>query len=631
MTGGHLKEAMTGDRSACVANDVTGAGCRWGLRAQPPGDRWLGSTAMGVGRWRGWTLPVIALAIVACTDRKDDGGTATIPADTPALPNASTGPPTATANSAASVEPARGGRLVVSGESEVINPWTPAKMQCDSYCMLRARAIYDPLAIVAANGVVRPFLAESITPNAEFTEWTVMLRPGITFTDGTAVDAAAVAANLQATGAGTLMRAALIDIAKNPDGSLWIDEVDARTLVVHTGRGGNPNQPLPWPRFDVLFTLQWGLIASPTWLAEAAADPSQEFRPVGSGPFLVDSFTPRDRLVLARNPAYWRQDSNGRSLPYLDQVEFRVIDDSETAAAALRSGDLDALVTADGATIAGLRGELPMIEQEQFSGTGYLLVDLDKPGPLQDRRVRCALSRAIDREELNDAVSGGIFQPANGLFSPGQEGYLADNGTSVALDVEGARRMLEEYESDTGEAVAVELRVPTAQWFAQMAELIVGHWGDVGVDASWSALPQDALITSALFGTPDFTIVAWRGHAGFTVDEQNLWWNSAGAHPDGQPSLNLGRLRDPIVDDNLALARSSTDPDRRRAAAEAINRQMAEQCYQIPLSWLLWAIPHRPVVHGIEATTLPDGTALRSADSSSGQFRLEEVWREPAG
>ena len=94
------------------------------------------------------------------------------------------------------------------------NPWTPAAMQCDSYCQQRARTFFDPLAAVGDDHKVHPFLAESITPNADSTQWTIKLRHGIKFTDGTPLNADAAIRNLQDTGTGLLVAGALVDVAK---------------------------------------------------------------------------------------------------------------------------------------------------------------------------------------------------------------------------------------------------------------------------------------------------------------------------------------------------------------------------------------------------------------------------------
>ena len=73
-------------------------------------------------------------------------------------------------------------------------------------------------------------------------------------------------------------------------------------------------------------------------------------------------------------------------------------------------------------------------------------------------------------------------------------------------------------------------------------------------------------------------------------------------------ALNFGRVNDPIVDENLATARSDPDPAKRQAAAEEVNRQMAKECYQIPYSYTLWGTMHTPAIHGLGESMLPDGT-----------------------
>ncbi|MBI5087427.1 MAG: ABC transporter substrate-binding protein, partial [Actinobacteria bacterium] len=344
-----------------------------------------------------------------------------------------------------------GGTLVVSGEAEVANAWTPAAMQCDSYCQQRARSFYDPLTAITDDLQTVGVLVESFEPNDDYTVWTFKLRPGIMFTDGTPLDAAAVVQNLQASGTGLLIANAVRDFGKNPDGSLAIAAVDDLTFTITTGKDGDLSQPRPWPNLPTVLAGQLGLIASPTWLDAVAAGTADPAQPIGSGPFIVESYAPRDKLVVKRNPDYWQKDPNGNQLPYLDGIEYRVIEDSETAGAALESGDLDIFSTSSAVVIQEFReqpDDFPMVEQDSLTETNYVLIDLYKEGPLQDARVRCALSKAIDREELNELTEGGIVQVANGLFSPGQEGYLEDNGFDTAQDIEGAKALIAEYQAE---------------------------------------------------------------------------------------------------------------------------------------------------------------------------------------
>jgi len=605
----------------------------------------------------GAALVSIGLIAAACSDKKDEavapatsGATAettaesTAPstgettAETTGETTAETTGETTAETTAETVAPppdvVTGGTLIVSGEAEVASAWTPAAMQCDSYCQQRARSFYDPVAALGADREVHPYLAETITPNDDFTEWTIKIREGITFHDGTPLNAAAVIKNLQLTGTGLLIGKALVDVAKvpGPDGNpqLKIEQTDDLTFTIFTGKNGDPAAPLPWPGFDAYLAGQWGLIASPTWLDAVAAGTAEASAPIGSGSFIVESYAPADKLVVKKNPDYWQTDANGVQLPYLDGIEFRVIEDSEIAADALRSGDIDIFSTSSAYVISDFREDadaFPMTEQTEFTETNYILINLTATGPLQDARVRCALSKAINRDELNEAISAGILTTANGLFSPGQQGYLEDNGFDKAQDIEGAQALIDEYVAETGEDVTVNYGTTTTQLNQQTADLLQGYWAEIGVTMEYQQVPQDSFITDALLGNPNFFAFGWRNHAGTKIDSQYFWWHSSAAVNPGEGlSLNFGRIRDDIVDENLEIARSSSDPAEAQAAAEEVNRQMAKECYQIPTSWTLWGTPHLPKLQGLAQTILPDGTPALDGAGFSGQFWVTGLW-----
>jgi peptide/nickel transport system substrate-binding protein len=529
-------------------------------------------------------------------------------------------------------EPQYGGILRVSGEAEVANPWTPGAMQCDSYCQQRARTFYDTLVTLDENLEVKGVLVESWTNNDDFTEFEFTLREGITFHDGTPLNAEAVVYNLQEAGSGLLISNAITDYGRNPDGTFAIEATGEYTFTIKTGKGGDLSQPRPWPNLPATLGGQLGLIASPTWLQAVKDGTGDPIMAVGSGPFIVESYAPRDKLVVKRNPDYWMTDQAGNQLPYLDGIEFRVIEDSETAAEALEAGDIDIFSTSSAAVISEFRevpDEFPMQEQDTFTETNFLLLNLEKASPLQDQRVRCALFKAIDRQEMIDLTANGILQVANGLFSPGQEGYLEDNGLDTAQDVEGARALIEEYEAEVGPVTGLKYGTTVSAINAQTAEMLQGYWSEIGVDVEIIQVPQDQFITKALFGDPEFFMYGWRNHAGTVVDNQYFWWHSSGARPEGELSLNFGRLRDPVVDENLELARGEQDPDKRREYAENVNRRMAEQCFQLPGSWTIWGTPHSPAVQGLGEWVLPEGTKARDGAGFSGQFYMHAMWIDP--
>ncbi len=601
---------------------------------------------------------VIGLGLIAAScGKKNDSGTiatnATVGATATSAATATTSTP-GTVGSASTVanttpaattvpakKPVSGGEITISGEAEVSNAWVPAAMQCDEYCHQRARTFFEPIAQFGVDNKVHPYLAESITPNADATQWTIKVRSGISFTDGTPLNADAMIENLQRTGNYILIAAEVADVAKiddpsgakNADGSakkiLKIEKADDMTFTIFTGKDSDPAQPLPWPGFDVVLTSQFGLIASPTWLKAVDGDATKAIQPVGTGPFIVQSYAPHDALVVTRNPKYWRKDADGVQLPYLDKITFKVIEDSKTAEGALRSGDIDMFSDSSGTIISDFQGDpdFPTLLQKDYAESNYFIMDLDKPGPYQDVRVRCALSMAIDRQEIINLTQGGILQVANGLFSPGQQGYLADNGFSTAQNIDAAKALIADYQKDHPGPIQVTYGHTADRINAQRADLIKGYWAAIGVDTTIEVIPQETFITNMLLGADNFFIYDIRLHSGITVDQQNFWWNSRSATQDGKGlALNFARVRDPIVDTNLATARSDPDPAKRQAAAEAVNRQMAKECYQIPYSWTLWGTMHKANIQGLGQATLPDGTVARDGTDFGGWFSTSSLW-----
>ena len=507
------------------------------------------------------------------------------------------------------IAPVPGGSLIIAGEAEVSNPWTPGAIQCDSYCQMRARAFYDPIAVVGEDKEVHPWLAESITANADSSVFTIKVRAGISFTDGTPVDADAIIYNLNATSSGLLIKPATKDLARNEDGTLVIEKIDDMSFTLATGKGGDAASPLPWPTFPYLLTTQLGLVASPKWLDAVKAGTAKPDQPIGSGPFTFVSYAPGDKMVVKKNPNYWMKDKDGVQLPYLDQIEFRVITDSKVRQSALESGEVDLIATSDTNAIKPLSENSSFVwtRQEEFGEVAYLLINLSKKGPLQDRNVRCALGMAVDKVALIAATGSGFNEPAGGMMSPGQEGYLEDNG-GPTYDVEAGKKLIADYEATNGD-VKVIYSTTTSASNLLLAQFLQTAWTAIGVDTEVVQIEQSKLISNAIMGSEEFEAFGWRNHAGIFVDQQNFWWNGNGANPPGQLALNFGRLNDPVINDLLAKARSEADPEVRRGYAEDINRQFGKECWTLPNSYTKWAVFSKPEVKGIGNTPTPDGTS----------------------
>ena len=612
-------------------------------------------TSRSPGRRRGriFAAAVISLGLVAaaCDNKKDEdtvsgGDDTTAPGETGA-PN-TTVAPTDPPITDPPVEAVQGGKLVVAGEAEVANPWTPAQMQCDSFCQMRARTVYDPLVVVDSDLNWRPYLAESVTPNDDNTVFTIKLREGIKFHDGTDLNADVAMYNLNQAGSGLLVSAAVKDLARDPacwtaDGglnnlacALVMEKIDEFTFTIATGLNGDASSPLPWPLFPYYLGGQFAFMASQQWLESVAADPAKSIEMTGTGPFVYQEYQPGEggKLVVTRNPNYWQTASNGMQLPYLDEIEFRVISDSQVRAQALRSGDVDLIATSDSAVVSEFDpnfegsdpGDFKLTLQLEYGETNYILLHLSKPGPLQSREVRCALTQAIDKQDLINVIANGYPQPSNGPFSPGQEGNLLDNG-APAFDTAAAAAAIETYEAANG-PVTINYSTTTSATSLATAEYLQQVWGDIGVDVTIDQIEQSKLINNALFGDAAFDAFGWRNHAGLFADQQYFWWHGSAALPDGQLALNFGRLNDPEVNRLLEEIRVEADVDVRRGLAEDLNRRFASECFIIPTSFTTWGVISRPGVEGIATLEQPDGQGgyVRDGAGFPGQVWLTEVF-----
>jgi peptide/nickel transport system substrate-binding protein len=490
-------------------------------------------------------------------------------------------------------------------------------MNCDISCIVRARTVFESLFNSAEGGSMQPSLATGYEVNDDATEFTVTLREGVTFHDGTPFNAEAAVTNFVGYINSGLTGRGLVDVARKPDGSPDIEILDDATFRVRTSR--------PWYEFPRYWT---GYVASPTWLAEVAADPSKATQPVGTGPFRFVSWRAGENMVVERNPDYWQKDAAGNALPYLDRVEFKVIPDENTRLRALQTGAIDLMATDSGENIETLRGEddLVLTEQTAWAETYYILQHVGQPGsPLQDKRVRCGLRAATNTEQLAEVVGAGVFPVANGPFSPTHDGYLEDNG-NPGYDLEEARRLLGEYAAETGQKPKIIFSTVPDQGATETAALVQQMWQEAGAEVQIEVLEQSTLILNALLGDPAFNAFGWRNHgAGPAVDQQYVWWHKSTSAPPGQLALNFGRLDDPVLNDLLDQQRSEPDPARRAAIAQDINRRFAEECWIIPTTWTVWGMAHTPEVRGLDDATFPDSPDLHLHDGNGG-FWLSNAW-----
>ncbi len=573
-------------------------------------------TRRTTSRWLRLLAILLGLTLLAAACGDDDGGDEAAPDDGEQTDDGEgdgdEGPTDSEPDETEAGDPVPGGKLIYGLEADTSTPWTPAKSVCAISCHMVMRSVYDPLTLYGEDGEIHPNLLESFESNEDFTQWTLVPKQGITFHDGTPFDAAAIKSNLDAHLASFLTAKALLDVQ-----SIELNE-DGSAAVVTTGN--------PWPRFPNYLSGQIGYMASPTWLAAAAEDVNLEDEPVGTGPFVFQSYEPGASFVATKNADYWRADEG---LPYLDEIEYRVLADVQSRQNALLNGDINIMHTSSGDTIKSLRDEagIELTENSAYGETNYTLMFVDNPeSHLNDVRVRRALAHALDNQVLVERRGGGIGMVANGPFSPQQRGYLEDTGYPE-YDPEEAQRLLEEYKAEKGiDTVEISYTTTTDPFNLGTAELVKQFWEQVGFSVPLAQIEQGQFIITALTG--GFEMFGWRNHGGVDPDSQRIWWHSETADDPPNLGLNFGRIKDDVIDENLDIIRQSTDDDAITEAAEAINRQFAEQVYNLWSSWTVWGIAKDPAVNGLDTFVLPDGTPEIYGNGIGGSHQVSQIWIE---
>ncbi|MCK2221877.1 ABC transporter substrate-binding protein [Actinomadura sp. ATCC 31491] len=516
-------------------------------------------------RWRTpATLLLAAATLLACSGQRPVAG----------------GPQAGPSSSASG--PAQGGRLVyaLSADANGFNPITD-QFAAQSYSMVTP--IIEPLAAVAANGEWKPYLAESITPNKTYDEWTIKVRSGVAFSDGIRLTGDIVKANLEAQKASPLTSAAF-----GPIKSFAL--ADPMTVTVKLSQ--------PWVAFPYYLTTQTGMIVPPASLSDPR---TASLKPVGTGPFLFKEYVPDNRMVVVKNPHYWRQ-----GLPYLDEIEFRILPDSQTRAQTLEAGGVDAIGTSRDEDLAKFGAMKDAYTVHRAAGMAvaesFFLLNTAVP-PLDDVRVRKALAYATDRRTFISTLRGGLTQPADGPWSKDSPWYVP--GGYPDHDLAKATALIKEVEAAKG-PIRVELLSTPDPNTMQSVELAQDMWRKAGVEVTIKQADQADLINRAITGNYQATV--WVQFSAQDPDGEYVWMHEAYAKPVGAISLNMSRLKDDKLSKAFDAGRVSADPEVRKQAYATVQQRLRELVPYVFVDHLdTGAIIARTRVHGIGEHTLPDG------------------------
>ncbi|WP_083914569.1 ABC transporter substrate-binding protein [Ilumatobacter nonamiensis] len=513
--------------------------------------------------------------------------------------------------------PQRGGTLTYLLEAET-DTWDTPNGNCAVACITVMRNVSDTLTIVNEDNQVEPFVLETFEPNEDFTEFNMTMRDGVTFHDGTPADGAALQRHLIAQATGVLRGQWFLDLANGP--AIGDPAAAEESIVLNDDDSVTVSFSRPTATFGYSIADRDGFLQSPTFWDL----PDEERRgalPIGTGPFVMEEWNRGEQTTLVANENYWRTDSEGETLPYLDGINFRPVPDAGDRQAIMQSGDADLNQDSQSVTVEFWQndwvdegGQLARAFPAQE--TTYLMLNNSQP-PFDDPEVRRALAHCTDREEyLTFRAQGNVL--AEGPFAEGAPGYLEDSGFPE-FDPDEGNRIFDEI----GRPEVIEYGTTNVLANLETAALFQDQWStNCDLNVAIDQFEQTELITKALGG--DFQLVSWRNHGQGNPGLELEQWHSR--HTEGSPAINFGRITNDTIDELLLEVRATTDADEVDRIGQEINAEFADQVHNIWLNHTIWSNAYPDDVHGVQEMSLESGNTVRGA--VGGRVWIQEAWKE---
>ena len=526
----------------------------------------IGVVALVGWRWWNGTRPV-----------EDDGGVAIVFSD----------------------KPTRGGTVTSSLRSEPrsFNRINAQNIPADLYSILTGSRL---VRFNRASQEVEPELAEKWTISPDNLTYTLHLRDGVVWSDGTPFTSADVIFTFEVI-YDTRVDSVLADTVKIKGQPLKVTAPDAKTVVVTLPSTYGPGVMLfdgvplvPKHKFEA--ALKAGTFAQ----SMGVATPPSEM--VALGPFMLSSYAPGQRLVFDRNPKYWKKDAAGVQLPYLDQLIFEIVPDQNAELVRLQAGQFDVLQQQvrpeDIATLRPLeqQGKIKLIELGVGPDADSFFFNLRTPYWAKDPRrdwitrkeFRQAISHAIDREAFANTVFLGAGVPIWGPFTPGNQKWFSPNIQRYGHSLERAKELLaglglvnrdadEWLEDPKGTEVRFTVLAYRGNSSVERgAAILRDELKPLGIAVDVVLLEQGALLQRMLKG--DFESILFIFNVTNLDPAMNLdfWLSSGSAHV-----WNIGQEKpatdwEKQIDDLMATVTGSVDQEERRRTFLEVQKIFAD-------------------------------------------------------
>jgi peptide/nickel transport system substrate-binding protein len=454
----------------------------------------------------------------------------------------------------------------------------PLKVEDDAAVSIRYLTGGVLLRMNRQSQALEPGLARSWKVSKDGRQITFTLRSGLSFSDGTPFSAEDVAYTLQ-----QLMDPALHsptgDAFRSGPGTVATKTISSTQIAI--------TFPAPVAGLDRLFD-QVPMMS--------AHSPKKEMAVLG--PFMVADYKPGARVLLKRNPNYWKTDAQGRTLPYLDSIRLDIQPNRDVEMLRFRRGELDLINSLDSEYFDKLASTSPQLvhdagpsldsEQMWFNQVSKAPIPAYKKNWFRSANFRRAISEAINRDDLSRIVFRGHAQPAVGPISPANkfwfdsklhpQAYSSDAALKL-LQTEGFR--LENGTLKDGEGNPVVFSIVTNsgnKYRERMAVLIQEDLGKIGMQVNVVTLDFPSLI-ERIAQTFDYE-AAMLGLTNVDLDpneQMNVWLSSAENHQWNPQQKSPETAWEGEIDRLMRAQAASVNAKKRKESFDRVQEIVMEQ------------------------------------------------------
>jgi len=506
---------------------------------------------------------LICLVLVQCAP-------AETPVPEPTEAETEAAPATEEPTEEATEEVSEGPKILRVAATASVTTWDPsASFSTEALYMAN---LYEPLMWINSDGTFEPALAETWDVSADGLEWVFHLREGVTFHDGGELTADVVKASIERT----------IEMGTGASWIWWmvdtIEVVDDLTVKVTL------TTAYPLDRVAASTYAAW--IISP----DAVGQDAEWFeggKEAGSGPWMLESYTPDEEIVLTRFEDYW----GGWDDAQFDKVVISIVPEQVVQAQMLEGGEVDLALSLPVEALEDFQANSDFevfVDNTLFNYVGFM--NTQKP-PLDDVRVRQAIAYAIPYEDVVEVGTGGLGRQARGPVPHGLWPY-SDDVFQYTYDVEKAKELLEEAGYPDGGF-----------------DLVLTHAAENLNEERFAPVIKDALaeIGINVEVRPMLWAQQWEMAKGDPAEAQDmfllLWWPTISDGYDNlssmfkcedEPFFNLGYYCNEEYDQLItgALALTATDPE---TAQEMYTEAMNILAEESPALFLYDTQVFRPV------------------------------------